>query len=387
MATLPGRRIGCLDPQPIPSAPMAPLTPEPMSAAEPAPTSPAALRWLLMLLPFALWGTAMAAMKPLLAGGDPLLLASLRLLPAGLVLLLAARLLGRSLQVDPADRPWLLLFALVDGSLFQGLLARGLGQTGAGLGSVLIDSQPLLVALLARGLYGEAINPVGWLGLLLGLLGILCLGLPPALLRRWWLEGPAVADLHPWSHGEAWMLGAAAAMAVGTVLCRSASRRSDPVAVTAWHMLIGGLPLLLITALAPALAGGWDPSAAWAALRPAWSALDWGLMAYASLFGSALAYGLFFQFASRGDLTGFTALTFLTPVFALLCGFLLLDERLQPLQWLGAALALVSVVLINRRSLLWQAPASSDPMPLPASTDMPSALTNPEQPSAGSGIS
>lgn len=316
-----------------------------------------------MLLPFALWGTAMAAMKPLLDGGDPLLLASLRLLPAGLVLLLAARLMGRSLQVDAADRPWLLLFALVDGSLFQGLLARGLAQTGAGLGSVLIDSQPLLVALLARGLYGEAINPVGWLGLLIGLLGILCLGLPAALLRQWWLQGPAVAGLQAWSHGEAWMLAAAAAMALGTVLCRSASRRSDPVAVTAWHMLIGGVPLLLTAALAPALAGGtgWDPAALWQALRPAWSALDWGLMAYASLLGSALAYGLFFSFASRGDLTGFTSLTFLTPVFALLCGVVLLGERLQPLQWLGAALALVSVVLINRRTLLWQPLAGQEP--------------------------
>jgi hypothetical protein len=41
-------------------------------------------------------------------------------------------------------------------------------------------------------------------------------------------------------------------------------------------------------------------------------------------------------------------------VFALLCGFLLLEERLAPLQWLGAALALVSVLLINRRGQLWQ---------------------------------
>jgi hypothetical protein len=38
----------------------------------------------------------------------------------------------------------------------------------------------------------------------------------------------------------------------------------------------------------------------------------------------------------------------------LLCGFLLLEERLAPLQWLGAALALVSVLLINRRDRLWQ---------------------------------
>ncbi|MFN9618559.1 MAG: DMT family transporter [Synechococcaceae cyanobacterium] len=309
---------------------------------------PQALRWPLMLLPFALWGTAMAAMRPLLEGGSPLLVASLRLLPAGLLLLAVAALLGRSAAVAASDRPWLLLFALVDGTLFQGLLARGLVQSGAGLGSVLIDSQPLLVALLARTLYGEAINPVGWVGLLLGLAGILCLGLPAPLLRHWWLQGPAVPDPLAWSHGELWMLAAAAAMAVGTVLCRAATRHSDPLVVTGWHMLLGGLPLLVASLLAPLLQTGAAP------FLPAWSATDWALMAYASLFGSALAYGLFFWFASRGDLTGFTSLTFLTPVFALLCGQLLLGERLRALQWLGVGLALVSVLLINRRQVLWR---------------------------------
>jgi drug/metabolite transporter (DMT)-like permease len=308
------------------------------------------LRWLLMVLPFALWGTAMAAMKPLLAGSGPLTLAWLRLLPAGLVLLLAAALWRRSPGVDPRDRLWLLLFALVDATAFQGLLARGLEGTGAGLGSVLIDSQPLAVALLARSLFGEAINPVGWLGLLLGLAGILCLGLPVPLLQQWWLMGPEAIGERAWSHGELWMLGAALAMAFGTVLSRYACRHSDPVAVTGWHMVLGGLPLLVASAVAPLF----NPAAP--AFWPAWSGAEWGLMAYAALMGSALAYGLFFWFANQENLTSFSSLTFLTPMFALLCGLVLLGEEMRPLQWLGAALALGSVVLINRRQQLWEAP-------------------------------
>jgi drug/metabolite transporter (DMT)-like permease len=309
---------------------------------------PSPLRWLLMLLPFALWGTSMAAMKPLLDSAGPLTLAWMRLLPAGAVVLLAASLLGRSLRIDPADLPWLLVFAAVDGTVFQGLLAQGLGRTGAGLGSVLIDSQPLLVALLARSLFGEAINPVGWLGLLLGLLGIVCLGLPAPMLQHWWLEAPSSLGARAWSHGELWMLGAALAMALGTVISRYACRSSDPVAVTGWHMVLGGLPLLGASALAPLALGGAPP------FWPPWTLQDWGLMAYACLFGSALAYGLFFWFASAGDLTGFTSLTFLTPLFALVCGQALLGEDLRPLQWLGAAVALGSVLLINRRQQLWQ---------------------------------
>lgn len=308
---------------------------------------PRSLRWLLMVLPFALWGTAMAAMKPLLSGAPELSLAALRVLPAGVVLLLAVVLLGRDWRVAPADRPWLLMFALVDATVFQGLLVHGLAGTGAGLGSVLIDSQPLLVALLARTLYGDAINPFGWFGLLLGLAGILCLGLPGALLRQWWLEGPEALGSDLFSHGELWMLAAAAAMAVGTVLSRQASRQSDPVAVTGWHLLLGGVPLLLGAVLTPMV----DPAAlpAW----PSWGAGGWALMAYASLLGSALAYGLFFWFANQGDLTAFTSLTFLTPVFALLCAMALLEERLGLLQWLGVLLALISVLVINRRHQLW----------------------------------
>lgn len=83
-------------------------------------------------------------------------------------------------------------------------------------------------------------------------------------------------------------------------------------------------------------------------------------MAYAALLGSAVAYGLFFWFASRENLTSFSSLTFLTPLFALLCGLVLLGEQLRPLQWLGAALALVSVALINRRQQLWQPLAAVD---------------------------
>lgn len=321
---------------------------------------PQAMRLILMVLPFALWGTAMAAMKPLLVEGSPWLVASLRLLPAGLLLLLVATGLGQSWKVARADWGWLLLFAAVDGALFQSLLARGLVQTGAGLGSVLIDSQPLLVALLARSLFGEAINPVGWLGLLLGLVGILCLGLPPAVLRHWWLEGPEALGVRSWGNGELWMLAAAGAMAVGTILCRYATRHSDALAVTGWHMVIGSLPLLAAVVLAPAL----QPSAnASVSLWPAWGGVQWALMAYASILGGSVAYGLFFWFASRGDLTGFTSLTFLTPVFALLCGLLLLHERLGSSQWLGAALALVSVVLINRRETIWH--GAKRPLPGP----------------------
>jgi drug/metabolite transporter (DMT)-like permease len=53
---------------------------------------------------------------------------------------------------------------------------------------------------------------------------------------------------------------------------------------------------------------------------------DWLSLGYATVFGSAIAYGIFFYLASKGNLTSLSSLTFLTPVFALSFGNLFLNE-------------------------------------------------------------
>ena len=54
--------------------------------------------------------------------------------------------------------------SLVDGAMFQGLLTTGLVNTGAGLGAVLIDAQPLVVALLASPALWQSNRAVGLVG-------------------------------------------------------------------------------------------------------------------------------------------------------------------------------------------------------------------------------
>lgn len=144
------------------------------------------------------------------------------------------------------------------------------------------------------------------------------------------------------SNGEGWMLCAAIAMALGTVLIRFTCKGSDPLAVTGWHMVFGSLPLGILHI--------YDKS--WS-LIPDWSGYEWLLMAYSAFLGSSLAYALFFWFASRRELTSFSSLAFLTPVFALISGGIWLGERLQLLQWIGVAFVLGSVFLVSQRSRLW----------------------------------
>jgi len=298
------------------------------------------LAYLLLIAPFFLWGTAMVAMKGVIPHTTPLFMAGVRLIPAGVLILMVAAFMGKPVPKSWLAWLWIIIFALVDGTLFQGFLAEGLVKTNAGLGSVMIDSQPLAVALLSLWLFQEHIGLWGWLGLGLGITGISLISLPEEWIFHF-LDSGVTITTDNWqdlfNSGELLMLLAALSMAVGTVLIRFVCRYADPVMATGWHMIIGGLPL-------------WGMSSVLEAQQ--WQNLvlsDWIGLSYATVFGSAIAYGLFFYFASSGNLTSLSSLTFLTPIFALIFGYIFLSEVLTIIQWLGVFLTLISIYLINQR--------------------------------------
>jgi len=301
---------------------------------------PSSLFPIVLIAPFFLWGTAMVAMKGVIADTTPLFLAGMRILPAGLLVLLAGILFQRPQPRGWLAWGWISLFALVDGTLFQGFLAEGLVRTGAGIGSVMIDTQPLTVALLSSLLFGDRVGKIGWIGLFFGIIGVSLIGLPDEWIWQG-LQGNfasvEVSGSRLFASGEWLMLLASLSMAVGTILIRYVCHHADAVMATGWHMILGGIPLFVLS--------GWQETQQWQNI----SFDGWLAISYATIFGSAIAYGLFFYLASTRNLTSFAALTFLTPVFALLFGNLLLSEQLSGLQWLGVGLTLISIYLINQR--------------------------------------
>ncbi|MGD1856046.1 MAG: DMT family transporter [Leptolyngbyaceae cyanobacterium] len=347
---------------------------------------------LLLIAPFFLWGTAMVAMKGVIDTTTPLFLATLRLVPAGILVLIVAAFLGRKQPQSWQGWAWIGGFALVDGSLFQGFLAEGLQRTGAGLGSVMIDSQPIAVALMARFLFQEIVGPIGWLGLTIGIVGISLLGLPDewilqaisnlttAISTGQWPDQTAILkgssslgnDLLAAmvGNGEWLMLLAALSMAIGTVMITYVSRHVDSVVATGWHMIFGGLPLLGLSA--------YTEVHQWQGVTPS----GWLAIAYSTIFGSALAYGIFFYLAARGNLTSLSALTFLTPVFALTFSTSLLAENLTTVQWTGVGFTLISIYLVNQRDAITRsliellAAPSMMGIVKAVSPDLPIALAN-----------
>ena len=303
-------------------------------------STPSFSKALLLIAPFFLWGTAMVAMKGVIPYTTPFFVAGVRLVPAGVLVLLVAAILKLPQPKTITAWLWILAFAIVDGAMFQGFLAQGIVKTGAGLGSVMIDSQPLAVALLSSLLFGEMIGLWGWLGLGIGVLGISLIGIPDRWIYSIFagnLDGVNFNWLRLFDNGEWLMLLASLSMAVGTVMIPYISKHSDPVVATGWHMILGGLPLFGLS---------------WSTESQQWQNLSvesWLALGYTTVFGSAIAYGIFFYLASKGNLTSLSALTFLTPIFALLFGTIILSEMLSQLQSVGVFLTIISIYLINQR--------------------------------------
>jgi drug/metabolite transporter (DMT)-like permease len=302
---------------------------------------------LFLVAPFFFLGTAMVVMKFIIPNTTPLFLAAFRLLPAGLLILFCAAYFKLPQPKTVKAWLWIALFALVDGAMFQGFLTAGLVHTGAGIGAVLIDAQPLVVALLSRWLFAETIGLWGWLGLAIGIAGICLCGLPES-----WIYGILNGDISfsdilqnggqlSWSgilqSGELLMLLAALSMSLGTIIVRYVKKHADPLVATGWHMILGGIPLMVLSIL-------WESDQV--------SNLhlnDWMGLSYATIFGTAITYGIFFYLAATGNITSVSALIFLTPVFALLFSSLWLEEKLGTIQWIGVSFTLVSVYLVNQR--------------------------------------
>ena len=308
---------------------------------------------LFYVTPFFLWGTSMVSMKEVLPLTSPMFVAAVRLIPAGLIIILWA--MSKNRKFPKNAKGWLAvsLFALIDGAMFQGFLAEGLVKTSAGLGSVIIDSQPLTVAVLASILFGETLGASGIGGLALGVVGLSLLEIPSETLvglinssSNDSLSGESANALqsfaaNPFESGEFWMLLAAQSMAVGTVMVRWVIKYVDPVMATGLHMFLGGIPLLMYSLVS-------EPDVYENIFgNGALGITDGANLLYASVFGGALAYSLFFYFASSGNLTKLSSLTFLTPVFAVIGGYLALGETLDSQQFVGAAITLGGIYLVN----------------------------------------
>lgn len=263
----------------------------------------------LMLAVTATWGLCFVLIRWGLRDAPVLWFAALRSLIAGIALLAWGVLQRR--RSPRVTRDWALVGALAvtNGGLAFAAMFAGVAGLATGAAAVLANAQPLLILLPAWWWYREPLTVRTVAALVAGFAGLIV------------VAGPGGGGT-----GAGLSLLAAAAITVGTLLARRAGHL-DVVMVSAWHFMLGGVAL---AAFAAAVEG---------APRVTWTPRFVAVLAVLALVGTAWAFLVWFREAQRCELGALSAWTFMTPVFGIGFGAVLLDER--PGGWTAAGLVLV----------------------------------------------
>ncbi|WP_329000619.1 EamA family transporter [Kribbella sp. NBC_00709] len=277
-----------------------------------------------------LWGTTYLVTTEFLPPHRPLLAALLRSLPAGLLLIAITRVL-------PRGSWWWrsLVLGTLNIGAFNALLFVGAYRLPGGVAATVGAIQPLLVAVLSAGLLRQRLSLRTVLTAIAGVFGV---GL---LVLR--------ATAHLDMLGVLAAVGGAIVMAFGVVLSKRWTSPAPLLATTGWQLVAGGLVLLPVAFIVEGA-------------LPDFTLRNLAGYSYLALFGSAVAYALWFRGLRELAPTEVTFLGLLSPVMATTLGWLVLDQHLSAWQAIGGVIVLGALVTAQVRRKVRPTPAAEAPV-------------------------
>jgi probable blue pigment (indigoidine) exporter len=280
-------------------------------------TSKSSIVLLILLTAIAptLWGTTYIITTELLPAERPFIAAFLRLLPAGIMLVLLSRHL-------PQRNEWfrIIILAILNFAIFHVLLFVAAYRLPGGLAAVVGAIQPLMMMFLIWFVDNRKPAQLALGASIVGVFGMAALLLSPS--SSWDLIGITAATV------------GAMLMTSGVFLARRWRTDMPLLAFTGWQLLIAGI------LLAP-LAWLIDPPLLMLTTK---NILGYG---YLSLFGTTLAYVLWFNGIAKLSPVAVSSLGLLSPIAAVIIGWLVLEQSITGFALLGLIAVLVSVLTVQ----------------------------------------
>ncbi|MGP3632457.1 EamA family transporter [Streptomyces sp. 24-1644] len=267
----------------------------------------------------AIWGSVYLVTTEWLPPDRPLLAATVRALPSGLILLVFARTLPTGMWLWRA-----LVLGTLNIGAFLFLLFVAAYRLPGGIAAVIMTAQPMFVLILAALFVGEKIRLMHVVACALGATGVVLLV----------FKGTVALDYV----GVAAALGGAACMATGLTMTKRWGR-PDGVGLlpfTGWQLVAGGLVLLPFTLAVEGL--------------PA-TITGPNLLGFAYLIslGAVISYAIWFRGIERLPVVAVSFLALGSPIVATLLGYLFLHEALSVLQLVGILVIIVAASLAQPR--------------------------------------
>lgn len=264
-----------------------------------------------------IWGSTYLAIRFGIESFPPFLMAGLRFTVAGLILYVVMRFLGAP---NPTKQQWL-------GASAVGILLPALGNgtvcyvqqtVSSSVAALAIATAPIWMAIFSS-IWGHRITRQEWLGIAIGLVGIVLLNLGGSL------------------HGDVGsallLIFAAASWSFGSVWGKRLAMPQDLMAAAA-QMLVGGVVLMIVSAYA---------NEQWPAYI---SPKSWGAMLFLVVLGSLVAYSAYQYLLKTVRPLVASSNTFVNPVVAFIVGIWLANEVVTTNEYIALAVILAGVILV-----------------------------------------
>lgn len=267
-----------------------------------------------------IWGYNWVVMKECLKYSGVYDFAALRTGIAAVSLF--ALLLWKRRPLRPKAVGMTILLGFLSTTLCIGLVTLALATGGVGKTAILVYIMPFWVLLMAWPILAERVRGVQWVPIVLAFIGLMI------ILEPWHLQSSFLSKLFAVLAGVAW--------ALSTIMTKIMNRENtyDLFSLTAWQMLLGALPLILLALIVPERPVHWTPY------------FIVGLL-FCSVVSQALAILLWFFVLSELPAGVASLGTLATPVIGTIAASIELGERPSVPEAWGMLLIIIALSLLS----------------------------------------
>ncbi len=271
-----------------------------------------------------IWGSTFAAIRASLQGGYSAgHLVLIRYLIASIAFLLYALWPGVKFHLPKkADMIKILLLGWIGISVYHIGVTFGSVTVSAGTTAMLVGSSPIFTTIIAVFVLKERLDFLGWLGLLLGFIGIFMISLG------------AAGSSFTITFGAIYVLVAALATSIFFVFQKPLLNRYKPIELTAYFTWAGTIPFFLFSP-------GLFETIQHASLEAHLSTI------YVGIFPAGIAYVTWTIALSLGKASTVSSMLYTEPVIAIIVAWIWLQEWPSTLSIIGGVVAISGVIVVN----------------------------------------
>lgn len=287
--------------------------------------------FLALFLLTLIWGYNWVVMKLAVQYASPFQFAALRTFLGAVMLFIVMYFSKRPLSLR--EFPTMLLLGLLQTCGFTGLLIWALVNGGAGKTAVLAYTMPFWVMLFAWPMLGEKVQGWQWLAVAFALFGIVLIFDP----------------LHIKADGFSMILALLSGIfwAISAIVSKKLHQRlpdMDLLNLTAWPLLLGAIPIVLLALFLPA-----PPIH--------WTITFINTILFSVFLSGSLAWVLWIYALQRLQAGVASMASMLAPVIGVLSAWIQLDEvpkayELIGMFFIGFSLLIISIISIKKHSAI-----------------------------------